>query len=370
MVVKEVQFLRGKELRTEEIRAPKIQSNYKFSEKEGAKFKMDINPDHPSQIHKAILRRDIDGISIGADVKRENLYCSVDGKNMFGDECEHYIGQKLDDGKVVLMEVDDYSLDELTVTAKQADPEGKINFSELSNNNYDSSITFSLDTYDKEGKLVERGINLQKDIQGESLKNAKKYDRVETNMDGQADVDNDKSSTKSSISETKFNQLVDTVAAIKQSVEASSETSKASNDALAKYLQAQDDKDAEVILRSKQEIVNRITAKSKEFSDEELLKLDLDYLTKLEKAIVPVVKAKVNQTFGEARVPDDDELSGDKLQLSRGDIKAWFRFRLGYKTPEAPKHIQARVRARLDGEVINGEDSFLQYLMDKGENDK
>lgn len=329
---------------------------YGFKEKEGARFKMDINPDHPTQIHKAILRQDIDGVSIGADVKKENLYCSIDDKNIFSDECEHTIGEKLENGETVGMEVDDYSLDELTVTAKQADPDAKIRFSELSNNKMDSSITFSLDTYDKNRELIEKGINFQKD-KGESLKKIKKYDRVDTNMTEQASVDNDKS-IESAVSLEKFNQLVDAVDNMKQSMETNS-------NALVSYLQVQEQEKADTLLTQKREIVVKIMAKSKEFSEEELLKLELNYLNKLEKAIVPIVEAELNQTFGTAHVPKDDEDAKNKLELSRDDIKTWMRLKMGFKTPKAPKHIRAKVKARLNGESINGDDTFLQYLLDK-----
>lgn len=332
---------------------------YKFSEKEGAKFKMDINPDHPSQIHKAILRRDIDGISIGADVKREDLYCSVDGNNMFGDDCEHYVGQKLENGKFVLMEVDDYSLDELTVTAKQADPEGKVHFSELSGN-ADSTITFSLDTYDKDGKLVDLGIKLQKDIVGESLKNTEKYNEVDTNMTGKGDVDNDPSNENKGVPLDKFNELVDTVTKLSASADAS-------NSALVDYLKSQEKKEADALLAQKKEIVNRIIALNKDFGEEELLALDVSYLEKLEKAILPASEEDendLNQSFGTAQM-GRDEAGKDKIKLSRADIKAWTRFRMGYKTAQAPKHIQAKVRARLNGETYAGEDSFVAYLMEK-----
>lgn len=333
---------------------------YKFSEKEGAKFAMDINPDHPSQIHKAILRRDIDGISIGADVKRENLYCSVDGKNMFSDDCEHYMGQKLDNGNVVLMEVDDYDLDELTVTAKQADPEGKIRFSALNNDEYDATVTFSLDTYDKDRKLVKEGITLQKDIKGESLKSTEKYDKVDTNMTGKADVDNDQNE-KSGVTQDKFDQLVDVVATIKQSVDTN-------NSALASYLEAQEKKEADALITQKREIVNRIIALNSDFGEEELLALDIGYLEKLEKAILPASTDEgdesLNQSFGSALAGQEDK-NKDKFTLSRDDIKAWARLRMGFETPAAPKHIQARVRARLNGETYAGEDSFVAYLMEK-----
>jgi len=333
--------------------------DYKFSEKEGAKFKMDINPDHPSQIHKAILRRDIDGVSIGADVKRDDLYCSICNNNMFGDDCEHYMGQKLDSGKIVHMEVDDYSLDELTITAKQADPEGKIAFSELSNDT-DYTVTFSLDTYDKTGKLIEKGVKLQKDIRGESLKNTNKYDKVDTNMTGQADVDNDHAKEKSDV-DIKVSNLENAINAIKQSVDKS-------NSALEDYLKAQVSKENDNLLAQKRVIVTRIIAKNKDFGEEELLALDVSYLEKLEKAILPAVEEDEglkNTSFGQAQVGRDDKPKSN-LVLSRDDIKAWMRLRMGYKTPAAPKEIQAKVRARLNGESYDaGEGSFVAYLMNK-----
>lgn len=333
---------------------------YKFSDDEGAKFKMDINPDHPSQIHKAILRRDIDGVSIGADVKREDLYCSVDGNNMFSDDCEHYMGQQLDNGKFVLMEVDDYTLDELTITAKQADLEGKVNLSQMSEI-VDATITFSLDAYDKEGKIIKSGLKLQKDVQGESLKNTEKYDKDEKNMPEQDNVDNDHENVKSDVTLDKFNQLVDAVTTIKQSVDAN-------NSALTDYLQAQKKKDDDILISQKTEIVNRIIAKNKDFGKEELLVLELSYLEKLEKAITPAStedKSVTNTSFGTALAGREDDVTKSKFQLSREDKKAWARLRMGYKTPQAPKHIQARVRARLNGETYAGEDSFIAYLMDK-----
>lgn len=324
--------------------------DYKFSEKEGAKFVMDINPDHPSQIHKAILRRDINGVSIGASIKKEDLMCSIDGKELMGDDCEHYWGQKLDSGEVVVMNVENYDLDELTVTAKQADPEGLINLS-------DPTLTFTLDAYDKDGKIIENGLVIQKNIEGESLKNAKKYDRVDTNMTKEADVDNDIANDKSGVTLDKFNTLVDTVGKIQASADAS-------NSALLKYLKAQEQKEDDKLVAQKQDIVNRIIAKSKEFSAEELLKLDVSYLEKLERAIVPVEKLEVNQSFGSAQIIDTDGEPTEKLTLSREDKKAWMRIRMGL-SPEAPKHIQAKVRARLNGESYNGNDKFLQYLLDK-----
>jgi len=326
------------------------------SDEKGANFSMDINPDHPSQIHQAILRRDINGISIGADVKRENLYCSIDGNQIMGDDCEHYWGQKLESGKYVDMEVDDYTLDELTVTAKQADPDGLINLSNIS----DATLTFTLDAYDKEGKLIENGLIVQKDIQGESLKNTEKYDRIDTNMTGQADVDNEIAEDKSEVTLDKFNQLVDAVGKVQASTDAS-------NDALLKYLQAQERKEKDTLTAQKQKVVSRIIAKpNNEFDEEELLKLDLNYLEKLEKAIIPVEDNadKINQDFGSARIVDNDGKPTEKLTLSREDKKAWMRVKMGL-APEAPKHIQAKVRARLNGESYNRDDKFLQYLLDK-----
>jgi len=335
-------------------------NDYKFSEKEGAKFKMDINPDHPSQIHKAIMRRDIDGISIGADVKKEDLYCSIDGNNIFGDDCEHYVGQKLDDGKFVLMEVDDYTLDELTVTAKQADPEGKVHFSDLSGYT-DSTITFSLDTYDTDRKFVEQGVKLQKDIQGESLKNTNKYDKVDTNMTGQADVGNDHTDEKSEVTLDKFNELVDTVTTMKQSVDKSTS-------AVESYFKAQEQKEKDALIAQKSVIVTRIMAKNKDFGEDELLALDVSYLEKLEKAILPPSDDDENVTntsFGTAQVGRDDKVKS-KITLNRDDIKAWARLKMGYKTPKAPSHIVAKVKARLNGEEVDiGNESFVAYLLDK-----
>lgn len=330
------------------------------SSDDGADFAMDLNPDHPSQIHKAVLRRDIDGISIGADVKKDDLYCSIDGKNMFGDECEHMIGQKLENGERVIMEVDDYRLDELTITAKQADLEGKLKFSELSGN-IDSTITFSLDTYDKNGKLVKQGVKFQKDIQGESLKNTKKYDKVDINMTGTDDVDNDHADEKSEVTLDKFNELVDTVITMKQSVDKSTS-------AVESYFKAQEQKEKDELLTQKSKIVKRIIVKNKEFGKDELLALDLSYLEKLEKAIIPASeedKNKTNSSFGVAQMGRDDEPKSDFV-LSRDDIKAWARFKMGYKTPQAPKHIQAKVKARLNGEEIDvGNESFIAYLLGK-----
>jgi len=325
-------------------------NDYKFSEKEGAKFTMDVNPDHPSQIHKAILRRDINGVSIGANVKKEDLICSEDGNQLMGDDCDHYWGQKLDSGKVVIMNVENYELDELTVTAKQADPEGLINLS-------DPSLSFTLDAYDKDGKVIENGLIIQKDTEGESLKNAKKYDRVDTNMTKEADVDNDHANDKSEVTLDKFNKLVDAVADIKQSVGNS-------NDALVSYLKLQEQKETDKLTVEKQDIVSRIVAKSKEFNTEELLKLDKNYLEKLERAIVPTEELEVNQSFGSAQVIDEAGSNKEKLTLSREDIKAWTRVRMGL-SPEAPTHIQAKVKARLSGESYNEDDKFLQYLLDK-----
>ncbi len=324
------------------------------SDDKGANFAMDINPDHPSKIHQAILRRDINGVSIGANVKREDLICSIDGNQIMGDECEHYWGQKLENGDRVVMEIDDYSLDELTVTAKQADPDGVINLSNIA----DATLTFSLDAYDKEGKLIENGLVIQKDIQGENLKNTKKYDKDDTNMTGQAGSDNDKADEKSGVSLDKFDQLVDTVSKIKASTDAS-------NVALLSYLQAQENKEKDTLLAQKTEIVSRIIAKNKDFGEDELLALELSYLQKLEKAIIPAEDTdNINQSFGVAQITDDVGEPAKELKLNRADVKAWMRVRMGL-TPEAPKHIQAKVKARLNGESYNGDDRFLQYLLDK-----
>jgi len=329
--------------------------------KNGARFKMDINPDHPSKIHLAVMRKDIDGISIGADVNHKDLYCSICKAPMYGEDCNHYAGQKLENGDRVIMEVDDYSLDELTITAKQADPDGKINLSELNNEKVDSTITFSLDVYDTDGKIVENGMKLQKDIQGETLKKIKKYDEVDTKMTKQADVDNNKAVEGSNVTLDKFNQLVDAVANIKQSVDNN-------NTAMANYLQAQEQKENDTLLAQKSDVVNKIMAKSKEFSKEELLTLELSYLEKLEKAIIPVEEKtdSLNQSFGNAILPKEEFSDADKnLKLSRDDVKAWMRLKMGFKTPQAPVHIRSKVRAGLYGDVDQTDDTFLQYLLGK-----
>lgn len=336
---------------------------YEYSD-EGALFKVDINPDHPSQIHKAILRRDIDGISIGADVKKEDLFCSIDGKQMFSDNCSHFTGQKLNNGKIVEMEVDDYRLDELTATAKQADLEAKIKFSEL-NNNYDSSIMFSLNVYDDNNKLVEEGIKLKKSNLGESLKKIKKYDKDDRKMTQETSEDVQSENSTEMVSKDEFNQLVDTVSTIKQSVENS-------NNVLVEYLKEQKQKDADVLLSQKKEVVDKILSKSEEFGEDELLVFDYDQLVKLEKMIkspiLPDSSDRVNQTFGSA-VVDNDDKRNKNITLSKEDIKAWVRLKMGF-SPEAPKHIQAKVRARLEGTDYKDEKAnmlFMEYLNKKEE---
>jgi hypothetical protein len=181
-------------------------------------------------------------------------------------------------------------------------------------------------------------------------------------MTGQADVNNDLAKEESDITLDKFNQLVDVVANIKQSVDNS-------NDALAVYLRNQEEKENNKLTAQKQELVSKIIAKSKEFSEEELLKLDLNYLEKLEKAIVPVEEPEQNQGFGSARIVDEAGKDTEKIELSRDDIKAWLRLKMGFKA-EAPKHIQAKVRARLNGEVYDGSESFIQYLVEKNKENR
>jgi len=323
---------------------------------EGQNFDMDINPDHPSQIHLAILRRDIDGISIGADVKHEWLYCSVDGKQMFSGDCEHYPGQKLDGGRVVLMEVDDYILDELTVTAKQADPEGRVAFSQL--NDVDATLTFSLDTYDEKGKLIRKGVEVIKSSSDETFKNPEKQIKVDRDMTKEADSEQETPQVTSDA----FNQLKDIVQSMATS-------SKESSDRFDKYLQAQEQRETAMLEAEKKEKIDVLLKSTDAFNEEDLLAFSNSHLDKLIKAFKTSAKGNKdsnNSGFGAAKVVQtEDELGEDKMELTRDDIKAWMRLKMGYKTPQAPKHIQRKVRARLNGDINQSDDAFLQYMLDK-----
>jgi len=275
---------------------------------------------------------------------------------MFSGDCEHYPGQKLDGGRVVLMEVDDYILDELTVTAKQADPEGRVAFSQL--NDVDATLTFSLDTYDEKGKLIRKGVEVIKSSSDETFKNPEKQIKVDRDMTKEADSEQETPQVTSDA----FNQLKDIVQSMATS-------SKESSDRFDKYLQAQEQRETAMLEAEKKEKIDVLLKSTDAFNEEDLLAFSNSHLDKLIKAFKTSAKGNKdsnNSGFGAAKVVQtEDELGEDKMELTRDDIKAWMRLKMGYKTPHAPKHIQRKVRARLNGDINQSDDAFLQYMLDK-----
>ena len=83
---------------------------------DGLRFKISLNPDHPSGIYKAIERGDVDAVSIGALVS--SIKCSICGGEIL--ECDHELGLKYDN-KMAIGLVGDMHLKELSITAFPAD---------------------------------------------------------------------------------------------------------------------------------------------------------------------------------------------------------------------------------------------------------
>lgn len=84
-------------------------------------FEGDINPKHPSQIHISLVRGDVDAASVGGYAK--SIKCSI--CNSEAHECEHFIGEKYK-GKIAVGLVQDFSAQELSLTAFPADKNAKI----------------------------------------------------------------------------------------------------------------------------------------------------------------------------------------------------------------------------------------------------
>jgi len=319
---------------------------------EGLKYILNLNTEHPSQIHKAILRRDIGGISIGADVKRENIICSVDNAPFVSQDCDHYIGQKLDNGKIVGAIVNDYELDELTVTAKPAD--------------LDSTINFSAFTIDAEGKKIAdvSKITFINDEQlDESFKSVENKDKVDTNMT--TDV-KDQTDPNLIGRDEVANLISDAVKGVSDGFETKLNES---FDKINQYITKESEDKEALVLAEKTTLVDKILSDTKEFEKDELLTFDISILKKLQKNFTKDVSGSA-PNHGQARV-GNDELGneGERFTLSKADKKAWLRMKLGWK-PEAPAHIVRKVRARMNGDENEDSEEFRAYLATKYGDDK
>jgi len=315
---------------------------------EGLKYILNLNTEHPSQIHKAILRRDIGGISIGADVKRENIICSVDNAPFVSQDCDHYIGQKLDNGKIVGAIVTDYDLDELTVTAKPAD--------------LDSTINFSAFTIDAEGKKIAdvtkvTFINDEPMQSDESFKSVENKDKVDTNMT--TDVKDQTSPSKDEVA----NLISDAVKGVSDGFE---EKFNATFSKIDAYITKETEEKEALVLAEKTQLIDSILSVNKEFEKDELLTFDISILKKFQKNFAKEVSGSSPEpNSGLARVGlDENDGSGDRFTLSKADKKAWLRMKLGW-TPEAPAHIVRRVRARMNGDENQDGEEFRAYLATK-----
>jgi len=313
---------------------------------EGLKYILNLNTEHPSQIHKAILRRDIGGISIGADVKREHIICSIDNAPFISQECDHYIGQKLDNGKVVGAIIQEYELDELTVTAKPAD--------------LDSSINFSAFTVDGKGKKIAdvSKITFIQDESDESFKSVNNKDKVDRNM---TDDVNDQTNPSSLSEEQVVNLISDAVKGVSDGFE---EKLNASFDKINQYIVKETEEKEALVLVEKTALVDKILLDSKEFDKDELLAFDISILKKLQKSFTKDASgSSINS--GDARVGDDNlDGDGERFVLSKADKKAWLRMKLGW-TAEAPAHIVRKVRARMNGDDSEDTEEFRAYLATK-----
>jgi len=88
---------------------------------EGVAFGIDINPHHPSKIHIAVKRGDVDAVSVGGYAN--SITCSICGEEAV--ECHHRLGSKYD-GKIAVGLINDFHLKELSLTGFPADTNAKI----------------------------------------------------------------------------------------------------------------------------------------------------------------------------------------------------------------------------------------------------
>lgn len=315
----------------------------------GLGYVMSISTDHPSQIHRAIQRRDIQGISIGADVDTRTLLCSECQHPIRSSKCEHMIGEKLDNGKIVFAEVNDYIIDELSITSKPADPDG--------------SIQFSLFTKDDTGKLLSNNITQNKDeLLTDNFKKNDKYNRRDNNMTDK-DLDTNPKLTidnKEVITKDEFDGLKTQFTELQESMNSGFS-------AIQAFVKTQNDEKEASDLKIKQSFVAKIVQGTQVFDEKELLEMDVTKLEKLVHAFA-VKSTGGSPNKGSAIVYDQDQGSDEgkeDLQLSFEDKKKWLRLKLGWKFDITPE-VRAQVRENLYGEKPE-ENIFLSYLQSKDE---
>ena len=264
-------------------------------DKKGLMYDADINTKHPYQIHHAVKRGDVDGVSVGIDINRKDVFCSECENQIFSSKCDHYIGERLDANstKTVLGVVKKYLFDELSLTAQPADTKSTIRLS-LNGSDGDSTI---------------EDLNKEKAEMFKSQFNKKKSVNSMTN-EGQKDT----KTKEEYVSKVDFEEMKATLSELSKSV-----------GNVGTILKAQSDESQLRLNAEKENVIVKILAKpDADFSKEELMTFGIDSLRKIEK-ITGVTEGTAPTGKTHVQNADIGDEGTEKFVLSREQKKAWAR---------------------------------------------
>lgn len=323
----------------------------------GLFYEADINTLHPSQIHIALVRKDIDGVSVGVDIERDYIKCSIDGEKLFSDDCDHVWGMTYA-GEEALARIERYYFDELSVTGIPADEESTTN------------IQFS-DNIDIDKKLFKKKVG---DNFSETFKSDLNQDNGEDNMTGETETPSPNSEfdgENPSLSVTAND--IEGVATVEDlnSVKGEVSTMSQKMDKVLSFIENQQKEKVAQQEAEKLALVKSLLNQTDEFNEDELKTFSIETLKGLERVASRSNKDSQHETYGMTSVNHGDRygFQDQSQELPKDVVKAWFRTKLGWN-PEAPKSIQRKVRATLDGVRENDNEAFRQWMEGKyGESD-